>query len=125
MTVGAQKRMDLLNILYLPSKLFAWHPERMAFMSGLFAVASILMAVWLERKWFYAWPLLIPAVLWGILAAWEANLSTNISGNEIRIDVLFTWPILLIAALGGICLTYFNAHETKKQTPGKSFERNA
>ena len=86
--------MDLIYWLFLPIQPFVWHPERIAFVSGVFFL-SFLCAYLRNRKYVQLrhWLLLVCAIMWGLFAAWESHCVAM--EYNIRVDLLLICPILI------------------------------
>lgn len=75
---------------------FFWHPERIALIS---AVLFVGFASMLAMRRFRAWPVLIPAALWGLFALWEWFV--KVMRYDIRVDLLVIYPVLIVATVWG------------------------
>ena len=83
-------------------ELFIWHPERIAIVAGLFLVGYLALR-WSSR--FRAWPLLVAAVAWGLFAL--AEWSAKAEGANIRVDLFFTAPLLLVVTVWALTATFW------------------
>ena len=50
------------------------------------------------------WPLLIPAVIWGLFAIWEWHCKAQ--QYNIRVDLLLFYPVLIIVSIAGPLLSF-------------------
>jgi hypothetical protein len=91
----------ILNLIYLPATPFIGHPERAYIVSVLFGV---LLAVSVARsgtlKPLIDLSLLLAALGWGLFGYFETLAIAG--GANIRIDLLFGWPILCIITVAAI-----------------------
>lgn len=92
--------MNILQWLFWPMQLFVWHPGRIIAVACIFFIGFVLSAL-LHRS--RSWPLLIPAIAWGMYAPWEAYCQSQ--KYDIRIDLLLLYPILVVATIGGVLMT--------------------
>ena len=90
-----------LNVIYMPATPFVGHPERAYSVAALFGA---LLAASLARsrtlRPLIDLPLLMGTVAWGVFG-YNETLAVA-SGANIRIDLLFSWPILCIVTVTAI-----------------------
>lgn len=93
---------DLLVAMVRP---FVWHPERAWAVAALFVVLFVVSRSLRSRGIRpRAWIALIPAAAWVVFGLLE--LSSKLERSDIRIDLLVTWPALVvITALGTVAWT--------------------
>jgi hypothetical protein len=91
----------MIEILFLPIQPFIWHPERIAFVAGLFLASFVgLLLVCKTPRRYNPWPLLIPTAIWAAYAPWEAYCMAG--KYNIRVDLLIIYPIILAATVLGV-----------------------
>jgi hypothetical protein len=79
---------------------FATKPE-LLFAGALVFLLEYLIVFLLGRKFksVLSWPLLLVAIAWMLVAMWEVYCAEQ--GYNIRVDVLFIYPILILVSLLG------------------------
>ena len=95
----------LFNIIYMPATPFVGHPERayiVAALFGAFLAASLARARTLTPL--TDLPLFMAALGWGLFGYCETLALA--SGANIRIELLFGWPILCIVTVTAIAAGY-------------------
>ena len=113
--------MDLLfRLFYCPAGfLYLGHPGRAAAVLGCLVVAGVLVAVRLKRHWHCAWPLLLPTVAWALVVWGEAEFAAEIARDpracELRVDILFVWPVLLLITILGAYSVVYNVRRIRKR----------
>ena len=97
--------MDLLKCLFLPIQPFVWHPERIVVVSCAFFVTYFALRL-LRHKFSSVrdWPVLIPAIIWGLFAVWEWYC--KVQRYNIRVDLLLIYPILITVSITGLFLSF-------------------
>lgn len=97
-------RHDVLDWLYAPAQLMAGRPERALAAAAGFALAAVILRIARRRAPALAdRPAALCAALW---IFWGINEhAARVYGWNIRIDIVFLWPILAIVTLACIVLT--------------------
>jgi hypothetical protein len=94
--------MDLIDCLCISIiQPFVWHPERAA------AVACILFVGFFVLRSlcrFQSWPILVPALAWGLFALLEADCKAR--GANIRLDLLVLCPVLIVVTVLGVIAAF-------------------
>lgn len=99
----AVKRVDLGKILY-PMGWFVRNPERILAISCVFFLGYFIISSFSRKlSSVRSWPLLIPAITWGLYAIWE--WFCVIKKGNIRIDLFLIYPILIVASILGLSMS--------------------
>lgn len=85
-----------MNWFYDLAQPFVWHPTR------VFIIALVwLLAAFIFRKTVRQ-PLFVAAGAWGVFALFEFEAWRERA--DIRVDLLFTWPVLCLLTIGCLYL---------------------
>jgi hypothetical protein len=91
----------MIEIFSLPIQSFIWHPERIAFLAGIFLASFVgLLIVCKTPRRYNPRTLLLPTAVWAAYAPWEAYCMAG--KYDIRVDLLIIYPILLAATVLGV-----------------------
>lgn len=93
----------IIRILFVPASPFIGHPERANLMAAGIAIL-LVVSVWQSRK-FKALThilLLFTTILWVMFGLNEIQAQQN--GWDIRVDLLFYWPVLLAISVASTWL---------------------
>ena len=95
--------MGIIQFLFLPMVPFAFHPWRIAIVSGIFFL-GFLGTYFFNRKQvkFYHWSLLVCAIIWGVFAMWEVHCDAM--EYNIRADLFFISPVLMSVSVYSIII---------------------
>jgi len=87
-----------------PMELFLGKPGRILIVSCGFFLGYLIMCLY-GRKLpsVRCWPLLIPAIAWGLFAIWEWYCTVN--KYDIRIDLFLIYPVLIIISVFGLSVS--------------------
>lgn len=80
--------------------IFAGRPEKIFALAGIFLLEYLIL-FFLGRRIISvkSWPLLAVAIAWVLVGLWEIYCFEQ--GHNIRVDVLFIYPILIVISLLG------------------------
>lgn len=103
-----------LRVLWLAVRPFIWHPERAWAVGGIFLIMYFasrrLEARGVRAR---AWIALVPALAWGLFGVLE--LSSKLERSDIRIDLLVTWPALVVITVLGTAAWSLDYYVTKRR----------
>jgi hypothetical protein len=87
----------LQDVLFALADVFVWHPDRALAVAALLTFWFLIL-VRSRRTRSASWPLMLTAFAWALFAYGEYVARQNRS--NIRVDLLVTWPGLLVLSLG-------------------------
>ena len=94
----------MLDWLYAPAQFVAGRPERALAVAACFAIAAVVLRI--AKRRFPALadrPVILCTALW---VFWGINEhAARLYGWNVRVDIVFLWPILAIVTLGCMGLT--------------------
>ena len=95
---------QVFEFLFAGAQPFVWHPGRAWLVAGAFLLAgAVVRAAFRGRKW--TWPLLASAVAWFLFGCNE--YVAHARGWDIRVDLLFGWPVLLVWSIASVVLCVY------------------
>jgi len=98
--------IPLVDWFWGPATFFVWHPARALIISSIFLLFFVVCIALKKRvAWTRSWPLLLAAIAWALFA-YNEHLAHR-KGWNIRVDLLFTWPILVLLSLNCIILSSY------------------
>lgn len=84
-----------------PMEWFVWKPERIFMVSLVFFLGYLTIYLFSrKRPAVRSYPLLISFVTWITYGVWE--LFCSVQQYNIRVDLLFIYPVLIIVSIFGI-----------------------
>lgn len=94
----------MLDWLYAPAQFVAGRPERALAVAACFAIAAVVLRIAKRRVPALAdRPVILCTALW---VFWGINEhAAKLYGWNIRVDIVFLWPILAIVTLACVGLT--------------------
>ena len=107
--------MTVLDWLYAPAQLMAGRPERALVAAACFALAAVILRLAKRRARAIAdRPAVLCTALW---LFWGINEhAARLYGWDIRIDIVFLWPILAIVTLACVGLTLASIRAALRDT---------
>lgn len=103
----------MLDVLYAPAQWMAGRPERALTVAVVFAAATLLLRAARRRYPDVAdRPALLCTALW---LFWGINEhAARIYGWDVRIDVVFLWPILAFVTVGCVLVTLASVRQARR-----------
>ncbi len=97
------KKSNLGKRMY-PMELFVREPGRIFAVSCIFFFGYFIIRLFSRKlSSVRSWPLLIPAITWGLYAIWEWFCTVK-KGN-IRVDLFLIYPILIVVSIFGLSVS--------------------
>lgn len=88
-----------MDFFYAPMRLFVGNPLAIG---GVVVILIVIAAIQRNLLGKTRWPMFVAIGLWCLFTIWESLVSAQDQVVAIRIDLLFIWPILLIATIVGL-----------------------
>lgn len=96
-----------MDTFFAPYNFFAEHPDVTFKVALIFLFFYIILVLFRGITWTLGWPLLLNSIVWGLWPLWEEYCRRG--GYNIRVDIFFFYPLLLILTFLGLIWIIFGS----------------